>query len=301
MPIHNLRSAFQDVSNRRIAMGHFNFSEIVVLKAVAAAARQLNVPVVAGVSEGEREFIGVQQSVALVESVRSEYGQPIFLNGDHTHSLEKAVEAAKAGFDLIVFDASKQPFEANVRLTRATVEAVKSINPDVLVEGEVGYIGTSSVIHNSIQPDLGALTSPLEAKQFVDATGVDVLAPAVGTMHGMLKSMVTGNERKHLDITRIAEIKTATGVFLTLHGASGTDPGEVIAGIRAGLNLVHINTEVRLAWRQGLEQAFADHPDEVTTYHLLPAAYEAVSKIVMSRLRTFSGIDSQYSARPAGV
>jgi fructose-bisphosphate aldolase, class II len=298
MPIHDLRSAFQDVSTRRIAMGHFNFSEVVVLKAVAAVARQLNVPVVVGVSEGEREFIGVRASSALVKSIRDEYGQPIFLNGDHTHSLGKAVEAAKAGFDLIVFDASKHPFEENVRLTRATVEAVKSINPGILVEGEIGYIGTSSAIHDSIQLDIRPLATPLEAKQFVEATGVDVLAPAVGTMHGMLKSMVTGSERKHIDVRRISDIKSATDVFLTLHGASGTDTAELIAGICAGLNLIHINTEVRLAWRQGLQQAFAEHPDEVTPYHLLPAAYEAVSKIVGSRLRTFSRMDSQHSAQP---
>src|ERR1700761_3125087 len=107
MPIPTLRQALQTVSAQRRALGHFNFSELVVLKAVADTARELKIPVVVGVSEGEREFIGTRQAAALVKSIRDEYQLPIYLNADHTHSLEKSIEAAKAGFDLIVFDASK--------------------------------------------------------------------------------------------------------------------------------------------------------------------------------------------------
>jgi fructose-bisphosphate aldolase, class II len=287
MSIYTLRKALQDADDKHVALGHFNFSETVVLNAVADVARQLNVPVVVGVSEGEREFIGVRQAAALVKSLRETYGLPIFLNADHTHSLEKSVEAAKAGFDLIVFDASTHAFDENVTLTRRTVEAVKSINPDILVEAELGYIGASSTIHSSMPAELSPLTTPEQARQFVKATSIDLFAPAVGTMHGMLKSMVSGTERKHLDIGRIAEIKAATGVFLTLHGGSGTDTTEIVAGIRAGLNLVHINTELRLAWRQGIEQALAKSPDEVTPYRLLPIAYQKVSEVVKSKLETF--------------
>jgi len=215
MAVLTLREALQDASNRHVALGHFNFSELVVFNAVADTARQLKLPVVVGVSEGEREFVGVPQSAALVKSLRDEYELPIFLNADHTHSLEKSVEAAKAGFDLIVFDASSKPFEENVKQTKEAVAAAKAINPNILIEGEIGYIGASSSIHTSVPKDLSPLTTPEEAKQFVDATKVDLLAPALGTMHGMLKSMVTGKETKHLNIPRIAEIKKATGIFLT--------------------------------------------------------------------------------------
>jgi fructose-bisphosphate aldolase, class II len=284
-----LREALQDAGNRHIALGHFNFSELVVLKAVADVARELKLPVVVGVSEGERAFVGVRQAAALVRSIRDEYEFPIFLNADHTHSLEKSVEAAKAGFDLIVFDASNQPFDENVRSTKEAVEAAKSINPGILVEGEIGFIGASSTIHSSVPKDLSPLTTPEEAKQFVDATAVDLLAPALGTMHGMLQSMVTGKENKHLNIPRIVEIKAATGSFLTLHGGSGTDTAEFVEGIHAGLNLIHINTELRVAWRRGLEEELMKKPDEVTPYHLLPGAYQAVSRVVKSRLQTFSG------------
>jgi fructose-bisphosphate aldolase, class II len=293
MPIPTLREALQDAGNRHVALGHFNFSDLVVLKAVSDVARQLKLPVVVGVSEGEREWVGVRQAAALVKSIRDQYEWPIFLNADHTHSLEKSDEAAKAGFDLIVFDQSHLSFDENVKRTKQAVESAKSIHPGILIEGEIGWIGASSTIHDSVPQDLSPLTTPQEAKQFVDATRVDLLAPALGTMHGMLKSMLTGKENKHLNIPRIAEIKAATGIFLTLHGGSGTDTAEFVEGIHAGLNLVHINTELRVAWRRGLEQTLAQKPDEVTPYHLLPGAYQAVSEVVKSRLRTFSGIGAK--------
>jgi len=147
--------------------------------------------------------------------LRDEFDFPIFLNADHTHSLAKAVEAAKAGFDAIVFDCSALPFEQNVRQTKEAVESLKAIKPDILVEGEIGDIGTGSEIHAKA-PDLSkVLTTPTEAKHFVESTGIDILAPAVGNMHGMLQSMVEGETKKHLDIARIAQIKSAANVPLT--------------------------------------------------------------------------------------
>src|SRR5262249_34368938 len=158
-----------------------------------------------------------------------------------------AVDAAKAGFDSIVFDLSALPFEQNVRQTKAAVETLKAINPAILVEGEIGDIGTGSEIHEDA-PDLTkGLTTPEEAKQFVESTRIDILAPAVGNMHGMLKSMVQGQTKKRLNIARIAQIKSATRVPLTLHGGSGTDDQDLRKAIAAGINIVHINTELRVA------------------------------------------------------
>src|ERR1700733_7049528 len=110
------------------------------------------------------------------------------------------------------FDLSALPFEQNVRQTKEAVVALKAINPEILVEGEIGDIGTGSEIHETA-PDLSkGLTSPQQAKEFVEATGIDILAPAVGNMHGMLKSMVQGQARKRLDIERIAKIKSAVQI-----------------------------------------------------------------------------------------
>jgi ketose-bisphosphate aldolase len=282
--MHNLRDVLEQAQTNGIAMGHFNVSDLVLLKAVFSSARELKVPVLVGASEGERKFIGTRQLAALVRSLREEFDYPIFLNADHTHSLEKGIEAAKAGFDAIVFDLSALPFEENVRQTKEAVEVLKSINPAMLVEGEIGDIGTGSEIHDEA-PDLAkGLTSPEQAKQFVESTGIDILAPAVGNMHGMLKSMVRGETKKRLDIPRIAQIKQAANVFLTLHGGSGTDDEDLRKAIAAGINILHINTELRVAWRRGLEEGLAKLPNEVVPYKILPFAEEAVKQVTRSRL-----------------
>jgi len=286
--MQTLREVLEDAERRHIAVGHFNFSDLAALKAIVEAAREARVPVLVGVSEGERAFLGTRQAAALVASLRNENGFPIFLNADHTHSLAKAEEAAKAGFDEIIFDASFLPWEENVAETRRAVEAIKSINPSILVEGEIGYIGTSSEILDKTPEGMGALTTPEEARQFVEATRVDVLAPAVGNMHGMLKTMVEGVAEKRLDIPRIAAIKAAARVFMTLHGGSGTNDGDFTRAIKAGITIVHINTELRLAWRRGLESALARDPDAVAPYKILPGAVEAVKQVVRSRIDLFN-------------
>ena len=290
--MQSLRKALEQSEKDGVAIGHFNVADLVLLKAVVAAARDLKVPVAVGASEGEREFFGVRQIAALVRSLREEYDYPIFLNADHTHSLAHALDVAKAGFDSVVFDLSALPFEQNVRQTKEAVEALKAINPAILVEGEIGDIGTGSEIHETA-PDLSkGLTSPAQAKEFVESTGIDILAPAVGNMHGMLKSMVQGQTRKRLDIGRIAEIKSAVQIPLTLHGGSGTDDEDLRKAIGAGINIVHINTELRVAWRRGLEEGLSKEPDEVVPYKILPFAVKSVEEVARSRLALFNAVGS---------
>jgi fructose-bisphosphate aldolase class II len=286
--MHVLRDVLERAQKNGVAIGHFNIADLVLLKAVFASAQELRIPVLVGVSEGEREFIGVRQIAALVRSLREEFDFPIFLNADHTHSLAKAVEAARTGFDAIVFDLSALPFEQNVRQTKEAVEALKTINPAILVEGEIGDIGSGSEIHEEAPHLSNGLTNPVEAKQYVESTGIDILAPAVGNMHGMLKSMVRGETRKRLDIARIAQIKSAARVLLTLHGGSGTDDEDLRKAIAAGINIVHMNTELRVAWRRGLEDGLVKQPHEVVPYKILPFAVESVKQVARSRLRLFN-------------
>ena len=283
-----LREALQNADARHVAIGHFNVSDLSGFHAVIHVARRLNLPVMIGVSEGEREFIGVKEIALLVKTARDEEGLAVFLNADHTHSLEKAKAAAEAGFDEIIFDASRKPFDQNVRETRQAVEILKSIRPDLVVEGEVGYIGASSEIVESVPAESLKLTTPEEAAQYVSETKVDVLAPAVGNMHGLLPSMVRGETHKRLDIGRIRTIKQKTGAFLTLHGGSGTADADFLAAIQAGLTIIHINTELRVAWRRGLEDGLKSHPHEVTPYKILPAAEDAMAKVIADRLRLFN-------------
>ena len=283
-----LLEVLSDARRRKVAVGHFNFSDLTALNAVVEAARELKLPVMVGVSEGEREFVGVREAAALVKTKREESGLPIFLNADHTHSLAKAEDAARAGFDEVIFDGSALPFDRNVADTKRAVEALKSINPAILVEGEIGNIGASSTVLEKKPENMSALTTAEEAKQFVDATKVDVLAPAVGNMHGMLESMVSGEAHKRLNIERIAELENATGTFMTLHGGSGTDDEDFRRAIKAGMTIVHVNTELRIAWRRGIEAALKKSPHEVAPYKILPSGVDAIKEVVLARLKLFS-------------
>jgi fructose-bisphosphate aldolase class II len=248
------------------------------------------------VSEGEREFIGVKQAAALIKSLRDTYDYPIFLNADHTHSLDKAKEAAEAGFDEIIFDNSSLPMDQNIANTKAAVAAIRAINPEIVIEGEIGYIGSSSEIIAARPEASLTMSTPEEAATFVRETGIDVLAPAVGNMHGLLKSMTTGGadaEHKHLDIQRIADIKAAIagvgGRFMTLHGGSGTEDRDFTAAARAGMTIIHVSSELRLAWRRGVEEGLKD-PNEIAPYKLVAPAVAAIQKIVEDRLRLFNGL-----------
>jgi fructose-bisphosphate aldolase, class II len=283
-----LREVLGEAQQSEVAIGHFNISDLAGLKAVFESARALQVPVIVGLSEGERAFMGVREAAAAVKVLHEQYDYPIFLNADHTHSLASAEDAARAGFDSIVFDRSELPFAQNISETKKAVETLKAINPSILIEGEIGEIGTGSEIHEEAPQGL-KLTTPEEAREFAVATGIDILAPAVGNTHGLSRSMIRGEAQKRLDIDRIAEIRKATGLFMTLHGASGTNDDDLRRAIQAGITEIHINTEVRLAWRRGLEAAFVKEPDQVVPYKLLPAAVDAMKQVVSARLSLFNG------------
>lgn len=283
-----LREILVQAQQSKVAIGHFNISDLTGLKAVFESARALDLPVIVGLSEGERAFMGVREAAAAVSVLQQEYDYPIFLNADHTHSLMSAEDAARAGFDSIVFDRSELPFAQNISETKRAVEALKAINPSILIEGEIGEIGTGSEIHEDA-PQALKLTTTEEAREFATVTGIDILAPAVGNTHGLSRSMIRGEAQKRLDIDRIAEIRKATGLFMTLHGASGTNDDDLRRAIQAGITEIHINTEVRLAWRRGLEAAFVKEPDQVVPYKLLPAAIDAMKQVVSARLLLFNG------------
>ena len=286
--MQSLKEAILAAKENKVAIGHFNISEFAALRAIVSASKKLGVPAYIGTSSGEAGFIGMKQAVALIRSIREETGHRIYLNADHMRDLAKVEEAAKAGYDSIIFDGAQFPFEENIKKTKEAVEVAKSINPDVLVEGEVGYIGVSSKLLDELPKGVAIreedMTSSEEAKQFVEETGVDLLAPAVGEIHGMMKSAKNPN----LNIERILSIKNAVSVPLVLHGGSGVSDEDFKASIRAGISAVHINTEIRIAWRKGLEMALASDKDMIAPYKLLSSSEKEVYKIVLKRLELFN-------------
>lgn len=285
-----LKQCITEAQGNKVAIGHFNISNLEGLWGIFKAAQGLNVPVIIGVSEGERDFVGVPQAAALVKSLREEFQYPIFLNADHTYSFEKVKEAIDAGFDSVIFDGAQLSFEENVKITKQCVEYARNCGREVLVEGELGYIGTSSKILDEIPEgvllDEKSLTNPAKAKQFVEETGVDLLAPAVGNFHGMLKS---GSDPK-LNIDRVKAIKEAVNIPLVLHGGSGNSEDDFKQSIANGINIVHINTEIRLAYKQGLMKGLSENPDEVAPYKFLKPSVKAVQDVVEKKLRFFNNL-----------
>ena len=286
--MRKLLEIIREAESRKVAIGHFNISEIAALRAIVRAAKELKVPVIVGVSEGERDFIGTRQAAALIKSLREEYSLELFLNADHTYSLDKIKEAVAAGFDAVIFDGAKLPLEENIKKTKEVVDYVKSVNPQIIVEGEMGYIGTSSKILERIPEGAAvtgeSLTKPEDAQKFAEETGVDLFSPAVGNLHGMFKDA----PNPALDIKRIKTVREAAGVPLVLHGGSGITDSDFSAAIRAGISVIHINTEIRLAWKKGLETALQKNADEIVPYKLLPESEKAIYSIVESRLRLFN-------------
>ncbi len=287
-----LKQYISEAQEKKTAIGHFNISDTVGLWGVFNSARKLKLPVIIGVSEGERDFIGAKQAVALVKSLRTQYDFPIFINADHTYSFERVKEAIDLGFDMVIFDGTELSFEENIRVAKQCVEYAKSQKPlfgeRVLVEAELGYIGKSSKVLDAVPEGINLsdeyLTTAEQAKRYVDETGVDMLAPAVGNIHGMLAKW----KDPALNISRVAEVSEATGVPLVLHGASGNTDADIQSAIKAGVAIVHVNTELRVAYRSTLDTTLSANPKEVAPYKYLAPSRDAVSQVVEEKMRVFS-------------
>ncbi|OHA15875.1 MAG: hypothetical protein A3H57_00980 [Candidatus Taylorbacteria bacterium RIFCSPLOWO2_02_FULL_43_11] len=279
-----LRECINEADEHRRAIGHFNFSTLEMLRGIVLAAQELKVPVIAGVSEGERDFVGVKEARALVSAFRDDFGIPIFLNADHTKSLDRAKEVIDAGYDAIVMDGSAMPFEQNVATVKDTISYAKERESNIVVEGELGFIGTSSQILAELPPGVpveeSKMTSPDEAKKFVEMSGANLLAPAVGNVHGVLSNV--GNPA--LSIKRVQEIRLASGVPLVLHGASGISESDVRAAVKAGAVIVHFSTDLRVSYRKSLVASLSDSPEEISPYKYMRWPIKAVKEVVLSRM-----------------
>ena len=285
-----LKQTVWEAREKKVAVGHFNISNLEALWGIFRAAQGLNVPVIIGVSEGERDFVGVKLVAAAVKSIREEFDYPIYLNADHTYSFERVKEAIDAGFDSVIVDGAKLSFEENCKLTKQCVDYARSSGREVLVEAELGYIGQSSKVLDEIPEgvllDESSLTDPAKAKEFVELTGVDMLAPAVGNFHGMLR----GGVDPKLNIERVKQVSETTGIPLVLHGGSGNSEDDFKQAIANGINIVHINTEIRLAFRDAVKKALQENPDEVAPYKFLKPGMLAVQEVVTNKLKFFNNL-----------
>jgi fructose-bisphosphate aldolase, class II len=288
--MRSLRQAISDFRATGKAIGHFNFSDSNQLMAIAHAARDTKLPVIAGLSEGEREFFPFRHARALVDIYQS-HGIEIYLNADHTYSLEKAKDAIDHGIDSIVIDGAAHTFEENVKLVEQVVAYAhrrkRFFHPgkEVLVEGELGYIGMGSELRDALPEGVTEqnLTTAADAKKFVEETGINCFAPAVGNIHGMLKN--AAEPRLHPD--RVKDIAQAVGIPLVLHGASGNTEDDIRACIKAGVAVVHINTELRVLYRDTLRETLKT--EETTPYKFLTPSVEKMQAYLMEKMQVFAG------------
>ena len=269
------------------AMGHFNFSENEALRAIVESAAELKTPIFVGTSEGESKHLGLKEAVYLVKAFREEFSIPIFLNADHHKSFETIKAAVDAGYDAILADFSALSFEENIKMTKQSVEYAKSKNPDIIVEGELGYVRGESKIQEVVEIKPEDLTKPEEAARFAKETGVDMLAPAMGNIHGIVTKSA-----ESIDISRIDDIKKAVGenIYLVLHGGSGLCEQEFKNAIDAGISMVHINTEIRVAFTESLRKTLGDMPQETTPYKILTPSIEAMKKVIAEKLKFFNSV-----------
>ena len=282
-----LRDVLTDAQKGGYAIGHFNISDSNQLNGIAGAARDVGVPVIIGMSEGEREFVGGRKAVAMVAAAREEFGIDMFVNADHAHDVAGCKSAIDYGFDMVIFDGTKLSLEENIAGTKEVVAYARASGRDIVVESELGYIGTSSKLLDDVPEDvvLDALPTPEDAVSFVVETGIDALAPAVGNLHGMIK----GRSNPSLQIDLITRIREALpNTSLVLHGGSGLTDEDFRSAISAGMNAVHINTEIRVAYRDGIRDALTAKPEEVAPYRYLNSGRDAVHALVAERLRLFS-------------
>ncbi len=283
--MRTLREVLNIAKEYNVAIGHFNISDSTQFNAIVSASLELQVPVIIGVSEGEKNFIGLHNAVALVRSAR-ERGIEVYLNLDHGHSVHDCKEAIDAGFDSVMFDGSKLSFEENIIKTKEVAEYARKSGQESLVEGELGYIGSSSKMLDAVPSDVESVITTTElAREFVDKTGVDILAPSVGNLHGMLKGM----QNPAINIERISEIsEVVPDTRLVLHGGSGLTDSDFTNAIKAGVNIVHINTEIRRAYREGIEEALKGDKEQIAPYKYLNKGRDKVEEVVLQRLKLFS-------------
>lgn len=283
-----LKEILKKASAEGWSTGHFNASELDQVKAVIEVCVEIGSPAIVGTSEGERKHLGLAEAVALRDAFRKEYKIPVFLNADHSKSVETAKAAADAGYDSIHIDLSEKSFEENLAGSRAVAEYVKMKGGDVSLEGELGYLkGESRIQDEKIAVDRKDYTKPEQAKEFVEKTGVDRLAIVVGNIHGI------SLDEPNLDIERIKEIRAAVpkDIILVLHAGSGIPADQIKDAIGAGIANIHINTDIRIAYVEGLREGLEKDPEGVAMYKLDKGAIEAMKEVVKEKLKLFGAVN----------
>jgi fructose-bisphosphate aldolase class II len=288
------RAAFARSRSEHFALGAFNLDNQETLIAVAQAAASKRAPVLVEVSKTEADVLGLENVRDLVDNYKAQYGIEMYINLDHSPTVKDAIEGIEAGFECIHIDISQASHNATdeeiIAKTAQVVKAAKKTG--ALVEAEPHYFaGGSNVFTEKIDYDeiKKTFSTPEGAKAFVDATGVDTFAAAIGNLHGHYPVP------KALDLELLKHIRENIDCYISLHGGSDTPAHYFIEAVKIGVSKVNINSDMRLAYRDTLERVLAENKTEYAVVKLMPEVIKAVQKVVESKIDMFN---STSKARP---
>ncbi|TJY38983.1 class II fructose-1,6-bisphosphate aldolase [Cohnella pontilimi] len=278
MPLVSMTEFLPKAKAGKFAVGQFNMNNLEFAQAITEAAMEEKSPFIFGVSEGALKYMGMEYTVAIAKAAAEKSGLPIALHLDHGSTFEVAMKCIRAGFSSVMFDGSHHPYEENIKLTKEVVKAAHAMG--VSVEGELGTIGG---VEDDISVDEAnaALAKPEEAIRFFEETGVDCLAIAVGTAHGMYK----GEVKIHYDI--IKEVASKIPVPVVLHGGSGVPDEMIREAVQAGVGKINVNTENQVACTNAIREVLAKDANVYDPRKYLTPARNAMKEIVREKIRLF--------------
>ena len=278
MPLVSMNEFLPKAKAGKFAVGQFNMNNLEFAQAITEAAMEEKSPFIFGVSEGALKYMGIEYTVAIAEAAAKQSGLPIALHLDHGSTFEVAMKCIRAGFSSVMFDGSHYSFEENIRLTKEVVKAAHAMG--VSVEGELGTIGG---VEDDISVDEAdaSLAKPEEAIRFYEETGVDCVAIAVGTAHGMYK----GEVKIRYDI--IEEVSKAIPVPIVLHGGSGVPDEAIRLSIAAGVGKINVNTENQVACTEAIREVLGKDSKVYDPRKYLGPAKKAMVEVVRSKIRLF--------------
>lgn len=283
------RHLMQRSRSQGFAVGAFNIDNQETLIAICRAAQKLQAPVLVEVSDGEVKALGLENIRDMVDNYKTEYGIEMYINLDHSPSVEDCKRAIDAGFEFIHIDISQANHDATeeeiIAKTKEVVEYAAFTG--ALVESEPHYFGGSSNLHTEAidyEEIKKTFTTPGGAKRFVDATGIDTFAAAVGNLHG--KYPVP----KELDLELLSRVRDAIGCQISLHGGSGTPLHYFEEAAKIGVSKININSDMRIAFRDTLEKVLHEHPEEYAVVKLMPEVYQAVQVVIEEKINAFGSV-----------
>jgi fructose-bisphosphate aldolase, class II len=278
MPFVTLREVLAEAEKGNYAVGAFNTNNMEIVQAIIEAAEEERAPVILQASQGALKYAGIRYITAIVRAAVESSTIPIVLHLDHGTSFEQTMLCIKHGFTSVMFDGSKYSLEDNIAATARVAEVAHAMG--ISVEGELGKIGgTEDDI--SVDERDALFTDPSEARRFVEESGVDALAVAIGTAHGPYKG------EPKLDFDRLTAIRKVAGTPLVLHGASGVPAESIRRAISIGISKINIDTDLRQAFTRGVQQVVHNKPAEYDPRKLLGPAKEEMKIIIKEKMRLF--------------